>query len=174
MNRISVASVASFGSVEEEEEGEEGGESNQSSRTAPSSRTTSFSSTTAKGIRPKPRQYQQHARYSLPPPGSSSALPSFTSVLHHNNNPIRPGAGRAKERSSSPLRPKKEGKEVSEKERSKREERRLRIAEELRDTEKACVSVLEEIDAVSFISSLDHTLCLTSWNISLINRENRS
>ncbi|GAA5877957.1 hypothetical protein JCM16303_002792 [Sporobolomyces ruberrimus] len=147
MNRISVASVASFGSVEEEEEGEEGGESNQSSRTAPSSRTTSFSSTTAKGIRPKPRQYQQHARYSLPPPGSSSALPSFTSVLHHNNNPIRPGAGRAKERSSSPLRPKKEGKEVSEKERSKREERRLRIAEELRDTEKAYVSVLEEIDA---------------------------
>jgi hypothetical protein len=42
--------------------------------------------------------------------------------------------------------------EYSEKERMKREERRLRIAEELRDTEKAYVQVLEEIDAVSLSS----------------------
>ncbi|GAA5980639.1 hypothetical protein JCM5350_003574 [Sporobolomyces pararoseus] len=136
MNRISVASVSSFGSVEEEaEEGEEakGGDKSQAT-----SRSTSFSSD--KGVRPKLRQRQQIGRNSLPPPGS---LPSFTSVL----KPMpRPGGPGAKERSSSPLRPKEGRVDSSEEERSKREERRLRIAEELRVTEKAYVQVLEEID----------------------------
>lgn len=144
MNRISVASsVGSFGSVEEEEEGgqEEDGTNSTKSLSPTPSRSTSFSSN--KAVRPKLRQ-QTQARHSLPPPGS---LPSFASVL----NTSRAGGGGAKDRSSSPLRPRTRV-EYSEKERMKREERRLRIAEELRDTEKAYVQVLEEIDAVSFSS----------------------
>ncbi|GAA5964169.1 hypothetical protein JCM3765_005364 [Sporobolomyces pararoseus] len=138
MNRISVASVGSFGSVEEEAEDGEGlKERDQAVKSQPASRSTSFSSST--GIEAK-HQSQQIARNSLPPPGS---LPSFTSVL---NSTSRPGGGNLKGRSSSPLRPKEGRVEYSGEERAKREERRLRIAEELRDTEKAYVQVLEEID----------------------------
>jgi len=136
LNRVSVASVGSFGSVEEEEEegeGEEKGSKIEGERLSPApSRTISFS----KQLRSRPRHASRH---SLPCLGGGQPS-SISSVL----NP----AG-AKDRSSSPLRPGGR-KEYSMEERARRDEKRLRIAEELRETEKAYVKVLEEIDEVRF------------------------
>lgn len=145
LNRISVASVGSFGSVEEEEE-EEGevvredkGSKVQRERLSPApSRSTSFS----KSLQPRPRHASRHSLPSL-----GGGLPaSISSVL----NPTG-----ARDRSSSPLRPGGR-KEYSMEERARRHEKRMRIAEELRDTEKAYVKVLEEIDEVRFRFSSSH------------------
>ncbi|GAA5903316.1 uncharacterized protein JCM6883_002759 [Sporobolomyces salmoneus] len=132
-NRISVASVGSFGSVEEEEEEDANGAEKVRSEEDGTKDEVIQKSASGTGL------IRNRSRHSLPPPGR---LPSFTSVLNHESSVD----GRARDRSSSPLRPKKLS-EYTEEERRKREEKRLRIAEELRDTENAYVQVLEEIDA---------------------------
>ncbi|GAA5903941.1 hypothetical protein JCM5296_002462 [Sporobolomyces johnsonii] len=138
MSAASVASVGSFESVPEEGEHEDHDPSatgSGSERASPRPRIPSHRTT------PSPPPVSRPAnttRYSLP----ESGYPSFSSVL---GPPLRPMV-----RSTSPLRPEEERTaevDRSNDERKKRAERRLRVAEELRDTEKGYVQVLEEIDA---------------------------
>ncbi|GAA6007546.1 hypothetical protein JCM11491_004202 [Sporobolomyces phaffii] len=140
VHRISVASVASFGSVEEETEHDTGATAAEvsSSPSIPApSRSTSLSAPSGNDatnlLRPKLRA--SSARHSLPVPGQG--LPSFISILDLSGS---------QDRSSVPPK-RKSVREYGVEEQAKRAEKRLRIAEELRDSEKAYVRVLEEIDA---------------------------
>ncbi|GAA5929664.1 hypothetical protein JCM1841_004262 [Sporobolomyces salmonicolor] len=133
MSAASVASVGSFESVAEEGEHEE--HDPPATGLERASRDRMPSQRTIPRCDPRPANV---TRSSLPALG----YPSFSSVL---GPPLRPMV-----RSNSPLGP--EGGDAGgavriNEERQRRAERRLRIAEELRDTEKAYVQVLEEIDA---------------------------
>ncbi|GAA5959355.1 hypothetical protein JCM21900_000702 [Sporobolomyces salmonicolor] len=133
MSAASVASVGSFESVAEEGEHEE--HDPPATGLERASRPRMRSQRTIPRCDPRPANV---TRYSLPALG----YPSFSSVL---GPPLRPVL-----RSNSPLGP--EGGDARgavriNEERQRRAERRLRIAEELRDTEKAYMQVLEEIDA---------------------------
>ncbi|GAA5930733.1 uncharacterized protein JCM15063_002443 [Sporobolomyces koalae] len=129
-NRVSIAaSVASFGSVEEEKDIDANTDAliSQASR-SPMMRESSL-------IQTRPRAI---TRQSLPIPGK---LPSFaTHVGSSNAERVNLDAQETQSRSS----------QTNVRDRAKREERRRRIAEELRDTEQASVDVLEEIDEVYY------------------------
>lgn len=123
--RVSVASFASFESLEEEDEGGVEAAGPETGRQSLYRRSLSPPATP---LRPAAAK-----RSSLPP--SSSALGRGVSV-------VRPRTLSA--RTSSPSR----WSVMSEGEREKHAETRWRVAEELRESEKAYVRVLEEVDAV--------------------------
>ncbi|GAA5827855.1 hypothetical protein JCM11251_007704 [Rhodosporidiobolus azoricus] len=149
-HRISVASFSSIESVTEEDETGDG--SNGATGVAPK----------ASGLSRRPRAVSR--RTASPPASRPSSLarppiPSRlpTSSYHggYQSFSVALPPGKDGARSASPLGAlSREGdaelKEMSEEERAKRVERRWRIAEELRDTEKAYVQVLEEVDALYY------------------------
>ncbi|BGP51441.1 hypothetical protein JCM10450v2_007383 [Rhodotorula kratochvilovae] len=130
--RISVASFASIGSFDslpEEGEGEDGEEGAQPAAGRPALSRRSLSP-------PASRRTSVASRSSLPP--GASAYRAFSVV--------RPRTTSASTRAGSPS----PGEARSAEDRAKRAERRWRIAEEMRETEKAYVQVLEEIDALYY------------------------
>ncbi|GAA5888327.1 hypothetical protein JCM6882_008582 [Rhodosporidiobolus microsporus] len=150
-HRLSVASFSSIESVTEEDETEGGGGEKGAAGLAPglSRRPRAISRRTASPPPSRPASMARPpnpSRYSLPTSPYHGGYQSFSVAL-----PAR-GDGA---KSASPLSVvSREGAgeegELSEAERATRADRRWRIAEELRDTEKAYAQVLEEIDALYY------------------------
>lgn len=164
-NRMSVASVASFESLPEEEDDPLPGRPALARRSAsphlPPERKTSSAS-----LSPIKTRSSSQQRYSLPtPPAYGGGFQAFA----------LPGAGRTsslgrpieyreeeKETEEDKEERRRERREMGEQkrsskelwglEKSKREERRWRIALEMRETERTYVAVLEEIDKVRSFS----------------------
>ncbi|GAA5867630.1 hypothetical protein JCM8547_001321 [Rhodosporidiobolus lusitaniae] len=152
-NRLSVASFSSIESVAEEED--ENGETVSASHAKVSGlsrRPRAVSRRTASPPASRPPSMARPvnpSRYSLPTSPYHGGYQSFSVALGDRLNGSKP---------SSPLsmtfdeagEQKGERVEPGAEDRARREERRWRIAEELKETEKAYVQVLEEIDALYY------------------------
>ncbi|GAA5979221.1 hypothetical protein JCM11641_001965 [Rhodosporidiobolus odoratus] len=147
-HRLSVASFSSIESVAEEDEGgESSGAPLTSSAPMRRPRAASRRSIAPPGSRPSSiARPPNPSRYSAPASAYHGAFQSFSAALptgvdaSKTSSPLGSTFGTEAEGATDKLRSTGE-------DRAKREERRWRIAEELRDTEKAYVQVLEEIDA---------------------------
>ncbi|GAA6036238.1 hypothetical protein JCM8097_006852 [Rhodosporidiobolus ruineniae] len=150
--RLSVASFTSIESVaEEEDEASDGRQSSNPAAQPASRRSRTSSRRTASPPASRPPSMVRPpnlSRYSLPNAAYHGGFQSFSAALPAKSSgpkPLSPLMGKfpdggAMDGEAAP----------TEEEREKRAERRMRIAEELRDTEKAYVQVLEEIDALYY------------------------
>jgi hypothetical protein len=144
-HRMSVASFSSIESVAEEVM--ENGEAVRSTSLAPNRpRAVSRRSASPPNSRsPSISRPSNPSRHSLPASPYHGGYQSFSMSAISNES-----SGPKQVKGTMSAATEEEERDMSARAREKREERRWRIAEELKETEKAYVQVLEEIDAVHF------------------------